>query len=182
MAILESKFSREDVETLVEAMGDWETLGNHEFYLMQMVRQAPMPPEEESEAYEYFRNIKDHFAEREKEILATRLVRQERAVFLKAKLMLVRQEMSVNQLFEMATTSEVAKTETPKESLETLKKEAKPVLDMTVEPTVEPVEPSVDTPDDIPVAQRLEWAEWFIKDLGVWSHYDKFLEEKKVAK
>lgn len=168
MGELTSKFSRDDVETLIEAMGDWEALGNQEYTLLQMIKGAPMPPEDH-EAFEYMQHIKDHFRRREREIVDSRLTRQERSVFLKAKLMMVRRDLGINQLFEMAATPDVAATEP--------------------QPELEPQpEPQPESSTDSPVQEkksmsgdlhsRLKIAEFFIKDLGVWAHYEKFVAEK----
>ena len=146
MGELSSKFSRPDVETLIEALGDWELVGTQDYSLLQMIEQSPMPPEENEEAYEMVRQVKEHYRNRKKEILANRAMRQEKAIFLKAKLMLVRKDMEIEGLFEMES-----------------------------DPTV-PVQ--VGPPLDKSCASALALAEFFIKDLGVWDHYQKFLVEK----
>jgi hypothetical protein len=175
MGLLESKFNREDVDTLIESVGDWETLGNHEFHVMQMIRTLPMPAEDH-EAFSAIKEIKDHFAQREKDILATRAVRQERAVFLKAKLMMVRQEMAVSQLFEMATTTSPVAAPVPKEKENPAATFAAtaaagvptPVLDM-----------SASEPGEITVIQKLAWAEQYMKEVGIWSRFENFMKEKQ---
>lgn len=153
MTDLSSKFTRDDVETLIESVGDWELLGNQEFHVMQMIRNAPMPPEDH-EAYEAFQQIKDWYAEREKTILQSKAMRQEKAVFLKAKLMLVRKDMDIHDLFEMASDD--------------------PQTDKVVTnpPYQQPKSPAPG------LEKKLELAEYFIRDLGVWEHYTKFLTEK----
>lgn len=154
MGELTSKFSRDDIETLLEAMNDWETLGGQEFHLMNMVKSAPMPPEDH-EAYDMVAAIKEHFQKREKDIKDSRVTRQELAVFLKAKLMLVRRDMSIDQLFEMAV-------------------ETKPEVKSEVgcsETIVAPIAPEE--------KNALARAEFFIKDLGVWDHYQSFLKSDK---
>jgi hypothetical protein len=154
MGFLESKFTKEDIDTLLTALDDWEMLGNNDFHWMQMIKQSPMPPKDH-EAYETFKMLKESFVQREKEILNARAVRQERAIFLKAKLMLVRQDMSVDQLFEMATTTD-----------STEKK-------IAVKGDSEPVPVKVGT-------SKLQLAESFMKEINVWSHYQKFLQEKQA--
>lgn len=154
MGELSSKFSRVDIETLLEAMGDWEALGNQEWHLMNMVKNTPMPPEDH-EAHEMVVAIKDHFFKREKDINDSRVTRQERAVLLKAKLIMVRRDMGINQLFEMAAEETPADVAVPADGASV---------------------PAV--PADS-AAAKLERAEYFIRDLGVWSHYEKFLSEQK---
>ena len=148
MGTLESGLSREDLDTLLESMDDWEAIGNHEFHVMQMVRNAPMPPDDH-EAHEFMEQLKEHFKQREKEIKDTRKIRQEKAIFLKAKIMLIVRDLGINQLFENANAP--ASAEAPRE-------------------VRKPVSPDVE--------EKLHLAEEFIKDLGVQAHYEKFLKEK----
>lgn len=157
MGELTSKFSRDDIEVLLEATNDWESLGSQEWHLMNMVKGAPVPDAKQyPEAYEMVTAIKAHFKKREKDIKDSRVTRQERAVFLKAKLMLVRRDMGINQLFEMATEDatpeQVAVAELAREQANSV---------------------------SVPVSTNaLMKAEFFIRDLGVWNHYQRFLEEE----
>lgn len=162
---LKSTFSKEDVATLIEAMGDWEMVGNHEFHVLQLIKNAPMPPEDH-EAHDYMQQIKDHFYKREKDIMASRETRQEKAVMLKAKLMLVRRDMAINTLFDMANTAESSASEaagTVVAEMPTVSSEPAPPI------------PMAETSDDSQEALRK--AEKFIDDLGVWKHYQKFLAD-----
>lgn len=169
MGDLSSKFTREDLETLLEAMGDWEMLGNHEFHVMSMIRSAPMPPEDH-EAYEVMEQIKEHFRKREKDIMASRAVRQEKAVFLKAKLMMVRKDLGISALFDMSVNTD------PNSPMPQPKVEAEPEA---FTPKAKRVKPKADeAADETDYKAKLEAAEFFIKDLGVWAHYEKFLKEK----
>jgi hypothetical protein len=150
MGTLSSSLDRADIETLIEAMGDWEAIGNHEFHVLNMVKNAPIPPEDH-EAHEFITNIKSHFKEREKDIKATREVRQEKAIFTKAKLALIKKDLGINELFDNAAAECEAE------------QRAGPVKKMTKQEK-----------------NALALAEEFIKDLGVQSHYEKFLAEKKA--
>jgi len=161
MGELTSQFSRDDIETLLEATNDWEALGSQEYHLMNMVKNAPMPPDDH-EAFDMVAAIKEHFHKREKDIKDSRVTRQERAVFLKAKLMLVRRDMGVNQLFEMATIPEEVATA---------------VQNATAAPETTTAAPEAASSRG--VVYKLRQAEFFIKDLGVWEHYQKFLAEPK---
>ena len=150
MDALISKFSIYDIETLIEAMGDWEMVGNHDFHVLNMIKNAPMPPEDH-EAYEVMSQIKEVFRTREKDILASRSLRQEKAIFLKAKLLMVRSKLTSGQLFDMSDNADV------------------PMVSKV------PLEPNITKNNDL--ERRLERAEFFIKDLGVWDHFQKFLKE-----
>jgi len=166
MAGLTAEFSRDDVETLIEAIGDWEMIGNQDYHILSVVKNTPMPPEEYEEAYEAIGQIKEHFKKREKEIMKSREVRQEKSIFLKAKLMLVRKEIGINQLFDMAS-----------------------AIDPTAPPPKKEESVSEETPrrskvreDVAALKERLEMAEYFIKDVGIQAHYEKFLTEKAEEK
>lgn len=165
MSDLSSKFSREDIETLIEAMGDWEMLGNQEFHVLQMIKSAPMPPEDH-EAFDVMQQIKNHFRNREKDIMRSREVRQERAVFLKAKLMLVRKDLGISQLFEMAAEVDTSAPSKPKDEV----REGEGWVDAST--------PKAPRQGVMDYEEALKKAEFFIKDLGVWDHYQKFLSEK----
>lgn len=169
MAELVSKLTREDIETLIEAMGDWEMIGNHEFHVMSMIKNAPMPPEDH-EAYDIMAQIKEHYRKRAKEIEASRVVRQEKAVFLKAKLMLARKDLGINQLFDLAANTD------PNSPMPT----PKVAEEGGFEPATngKAVKVPVQTSDG-DAQKKLEAAEFFIKDLGVWDHYRKFLQERE---
>lgn len=168
MGELSSKFSRDDIETMLEAIGDWEMLGNQEFHVLQMIKNAPLPPDDH-EAHEAMQNIKDHFKRREKDIMRSREVRQERSIFLKAKLMLVRKDIGISQLFDMAASVDPNSTLTPKEESESSGFEGEGGV-------TEPKAKSKDTVASL--RKKLELAEFFIDDLGVKSHYEKFLADK----
>jgi hypothetical protein len=175
MSDLTSKFTREDLETLLEAMSDWESLGNHEFHVLQMIKNAAMPPEDH-EAFEQFLQIKEHFRKREKEIIASREVRQEKAVFLKAKLMLVRKDVGISALFDMAANAD-ANSPAPKP-----KEEREPEAWNHLEEPVKKAATAAVAVEDEGIAKRLTLAEFFIRDLGVWDHYQKFIAEKSAEK
>jgi hypothetical protein len=147
MVELSSKFSRPDIETLIDALGDWELVGTQDYSLLQMIESSPMPPEDH-EAYEMVVQVKEHYRNRKKDILASRAIRQEKAIFLKAKLLLVRNGMEIEDLFEMEP-----------------------------DPTV-PAQIPVQATVPVTTGLSLELAEYFIRDLGVWDHYQKFLAEK----
>ena len=164
MGVLESKFSRVDLDTLIEAMGDWEAVGNHDYHVLNIIKNMPMPPEDH-EAYEYAKDIKEHFLKREREINDRRAMRQEKATLLKAKLMLVRADMAVSQLFEMSVDGTTPTAPAPKEN---------------VAPVVQP-QGGVDILPSDEFKAKLELAEFFIRDLGVWDHYAKYLSEKSAA-
>jgi len=170
MASLESEFTRDDIETLIESMSDWEMIGNQEYHLMQMIRNAPMPPEDH-EAFEMMEHIKDHFRAREKEINESRVTRQEKAVFLKAKLMMARRDMGINQLFDFAAGADAPQR--PSEAVQT----PEPVAPRSApQESKKAVKVHVKAAGD--AKEALQMAEHFIRDLGVWDHYQKFLKEQ----
>lgn len=177
MSELKSSFTRDDIETLIESMDFWESMGNQEFHLMNMIKNAPMPPEDH-EAFDSMQQIKDHFRSRERDIAATRATRQEKAVFLKAKLMLVRRDLSIDQLFEMATESTPETQSAPVENVPQV--ETVPVIESEDEVVAVAVPVPV-TSAESKLESTLELAEFFIQDLGVWEHYQKFLQDRVAS-
>lgn len=151
MSNLDSNLNSDDLETLLEATNDWEMLGNNDFYTLNMVKAVPLPSEDH-ETYNFIRDIKDRFRSREKDIKAARAVRQEKAVFLKAKLMMLKRDLGITQLFDEAQVS------TPEKGIV-----------MTASGH------TIQLSDE---NKELIRAEEFIKDLGVWEHYQKFCLER----
>ena len=96
---LESTFSKEEMQTLLDSITDWEISRNQEYHVMQMVKNIPLPAEDD-ESYEYVSELKRQFRLREDNILDSRMARQEKAIFLKAKLMMVIKDMGRNELFD----------------------------------------------------------------------------------
>lgn len=163
MSSLIASFSREDVEVLIESVGDWESVGNQEYHVLNMIKNAPLPPNEH-EAFEPMSQIKQYFRDREKEILSSRALRQETAVFLKAKLMLVRRDLAIGKLFDMAANVEANQDSTL---------ENKVALPVAIE------NPNQNQNDVDQLRLKLKIAEDFIKGMGdgVVKFYDKFIED-----
>lgn len=172
MGNLTSAFTRDDIATLIESIDDWEMIGSHEFNMMKMVLNAPLPPEDH-EAYEVMTQIKSYFWSKEREIKEHRMNRQEKAVFLKAKLMLVRRDMDVNSVFEMATEEDTAPPAT------TPNLGPAPVSFSQSCSSVNSSPPTGSFANVVESASKLALAEFFIRDLGVWDHYQKFLAERE---
>ena len=43
---LSSKFSRYDIDTLIESIDDWESMRNQEYHMLNAIKGAPLPPED----------------------------------------------------------------------------------------------------------------------------------------
>jgi hypothetical protein len=166
MGELKSGLSRDDLETLIEAVSNWEADGNQEFHVMRMVENAPLPPEDH-DAYEFVTNIKDHFRQKKKEIKRAQEIRAEKSTFLKAKLMLIRKDIGIDQLFSQ---SEAVEDDIPVEAPKKVKKKVVPKTDAYGE------FPAIGEGEEV---ASLEAAVFFMKDLGVWGHYQKFLATRK---
>lgn len=151
MSNLDSNLNRDDLETLLEATNDWELIGSNDLYSLNILKAIPLPAEDH-ESYKFIRDLKDYYRSREKDIRAARAVRQEKAIFLKAKLMMLKRDLDINKLFDEAQSPivEVAK-----------------FVPESTEPKVE---------DSVMLS--LSRAEDFIRDLGVWEHYQKFCLER----
>lgn len=112
MSALESVFTKDDITTLIQSVDDWEMVGNEEYNILMSLKKAPMPPEDHP-AYDYYAAVKDAYADREKEIRSLREIRQEKAVFLKAKLFMVKRDIGVTELFDMASVVEKTPVKAP---------------------------------------------------------------------
>lgn len=164
MSELSSKFTREEIQTLIDAVDDWENLGMGEWHIAEAVKNSPMP-DEGHEAYEMMKAVKEHFRKREMIINDNKEVRMERAVFLKAKLFMVRKALNIDALFEMPVDTS---SPPPK---------AAPIAEVVAEKS------DSDLPaEDSASVEALKQAEFFIRDLGVWGHYEKFLADKAAEK
>ena len=152
---IEAKFTKGDIEMLEEAVQYWESAGMQEYHLMQMVESSPMPPEDHP-AYENAQQIKRYFADRRREIESDREIRKERAVFARAKLLLVRQKLAADQfgesIFDMRENSTIDETQ-----------------DTLSQVAPESSQPSVASGDQL--------AEFYIHDLGVWKRYQEWLTQ-----
>jgi hypothetical protein len=156
MAMIEGKLTSEDVEVLIESMDYWETTGNREFHIMEMFRNMPLP-EADHEAFEPIKEAKKYFAGRERDIKADRALRKEKATILKAKLMLMRQDMAVDRIFDVDTS--VTST-------------------ASIEPTINTSKDVTKTPQSGVSGNKLAKAEAFLDQSGIKSFYDKFLDGK----
>lgn len=151
MAELNTNFTKEDIETLIEAMGDWEYQSSQDYILLNMLKKMPMPTEDHA-SHAFMQDLRQQYLDREREILRNRDVQQEKAVLLKAKLILARQDASINRLFDMAA---------------------------AVSPTSSNHVPQNEQNENVEqLKSRLSLAEEFIKDMMIWSHFEKFVAEK----
>lgn len=159
---MSSQFNRDDIEVLIESIGDWEMHGNQEYNVAQMIKNIPIPDEDHPQ-YDVVREAKEHFRRREKLIIQQRSERQEKAVFIRAKLFLTRREVNVNQVFDMAADFSSAPL-TPHVEEEVI---STPPTDSA------PKSLSKEAED---YKKRLELAEFFINDLGVGPNYRAYLD------
>lgn len=157
--MLEGKLTPEDVEVLIESMDFWETSGNREFHIMQMFKNMPLP-EQDHEAYEPVKEAKQYFAARERDIKADRSLRKEKATILKAKLMLMRSDMTVDRVFDNAVEDHPVKAPKTRQS----------PVDCEGTNSVEP--------DKTSKSDKLKKAELFLDQKGIKGYYEKFLDGK----
>ena len=95
---------RSDLELLTECVDAWQEMGNRDRYIMNYVNNIVLPNEDD-ESYEPILKLKEHFRERKNDILASQKMRDRKATFVKAKLMMLQEDMDINQLFDDATTA-----------------------------------------------------------------------------
>lgn len=152
-----SEFKKEldlkDVGLLIEAMDFWENSGNREFHILQFAKNVILPDEEDEEAYNAVMKFKSYFLDREKDILADKALRQENATFIKTKLFLMKGDMSVDQVFQDASSPVKVPVSGPKTESQPVSSEA-----------------GSDQCD------KLQNAEKFLTDSGIFHFYENFLD------
>ncbi len=160
MKTLQAALNMSDVETLLEAVADWENLGNQDYFMMQQVKNMPIPSEEENEyLHKVLTSLKQHFADQEKSIKMARQIREEKSVFVRAKLLMIKQSVAANMLWSNPDDAGVGDT------IPTQKKEV--VVNTTS--SIEDYKAKYDE------------AVRFITEVGILSHYEKFLKENEVV-
>jgi len=97
---LAAKFSSQDLDTLLEAMDEWERVGGEQLNFIKMLENIPdlafadLPPEMK----DAFEKYKQQQMGKKREIEKSRKVRGEKATLLKAKLILLLQRAAANRL------------------------------------------------------------------------------------
>jgi hypothetical protein len=152
--IIDASFNSKDVETLLEAMDIWESTGNVESTVLDYIKKIPVP-KGNKEAAQYIKEIKEYWIGQEKDIVSRRDVVREKAIFLKAKLMQAKISKGIDRFFAA-----------PDPLPEVPAKEVAGAVGIDPPPT---------QADEF---GKRQLAEAFIKDLGVWSHYEKFLADR----
>jgi len=153
---LDSRLVKPDLITLIEAVRDWQRVGDRELHMLQMVKDMPYPPEDH-EAYDWVSQMKKQYKEREREIKEASELRAEKATLLAAKLYLAKNELSIQgmlDLAEMITTNE--------ESL------------LQEDPQTEiKLSPKSDAKEELDLAYE------YIRDVGIWKNFSDFRAERR---
>lgn len=172
-----SDLDLDDIKLLIEAVDDWEIFGSQEFHAMNFIKNVAIPSEfQDSEMGQALKQLKEHFRNREKDIMATRSLRQEKAIFVKAKLMLMRNSKSVDKLFEESQQP----IEEEKDSSAKI-----PVADSKLDKAMEFLKETKiinqyneSSPCDGMKKNSLEDIEQYILECGMMKHYLEYLKEK----
>lgn len=116
----DASLTSQDIELIMEMIGQWEEDGpadklrmirflkDFECDVGKIMDKAPedMPEDIKKAFEEYFEKMKKDLLPNEKNFKRELKVRQERAVFLKAKFLLLQQEKSVDELFNSSLDEE----------------------------------------------------------------------------
>ena len=97
-----SEFTEDDLNTILEAVGVWELQCNADLEMiakLKMLQDPEFPDEESKEAFYAWKNA---MLSREKQIVQHKKVRTEKAILLKAKLILMNQRNMAENAFERA--------------------------------------------------------------------------------
>jgi hypothetical protein len=98
---LEEEFTPQDLDTILDALDEWETKDVELLELIEKLKHIPDPPEDANPEYrEYFLEFKKHMLSQEHKARSNKKQRRERAVLLKAKIILMNQSRAADKLFD----------------------------------------------------------------------------------
>lgn len=100
---LDGEFTPQDLEVMLDALDEWETKDVELLELIEKLKHIPDPPEDANEQYrEHFLEFKKHMLSQEHKARSNKKQRREKAVLLKAKIILMNQSRAADQIMEEA--------------------------------------------------------------------------------
>jgi len=100
---LDGEFTPQDLDTLLDALDEWETKDVELLELIEKLKHIPDPPEDANEQYrETFLEFKKQMLSQEPKARSNKKQRREKAVLLKAKIILINQSRAADKLMEEA--------------------------------------------------------------------------------
>ncbi len=96
---LEADFTEQDLSTLLDALDEWEMQDIGLLDLIDKLRHIPDPPDDADPDYTHaFEEFKNHMLSQEDKVRRSRTVRREKAILLKAKIILMKQARAADRL------------------------------------------------------------------------------------
>jgi len=97
---IDSDLTTEELDTLIEALDDWEKSESHTIEFIEVLKKIPDPDTEDNPHMEQFIDFKRHMVSKESDLKKDKRIRREKAIFLKAKLLLLTQSKVVDRFCE----------------------------------------------------------------------------------
>jgi hypothetical protein len=98
---LEADFTEQDLQTMLDALDDWEMQDMGFLELIDKIKHIPNPPEDSSPDYvEAFTEFKKHMLSQEDKVRKNRNIRREKATLLKAKIILMNQARAAEKFLD----------------------------------------------------------------------------------
>ncbi len=96
---LEGELSSEDMEMILDALDHWESRDQSLLEVIDKLRHIPDPPDDMEECHrEAFFEFKKHMLDQESKLKADRIIRREKAILLKAKIILLNQRTTAERV------------------------------------------------------------------------------------
>lgn len=101
---LDAEFTNQDLEALLDALDGWEMKDIELLELIEKLKNIPDPPDDADPEYkENFIEFKKHMLSQEHRARSNKKQRREKAVLLKAKIILMNQSRAADKFMEEAT-------------------------------------------------------------------------------
>lgn len=148
-----------DINLLLEAIDIWQAWNTQDYNVLNLLKTMPLPPEGSSE-YEVLSQLKERALSRQQEIENRHRLVEEQAVSLRYKLILARRALEAKKVLEMSLEELDDCLSQQKQSQGELTPESKQIGQYES------------------CRRSLQLAEQFIRDVGIWHYYEKFLLEQ----
>ena len=100
---LDADFTKQDLDTLLDALDEWETKGQDLLHIIEKLKIIPDPTDDVPEEYrEGFLNFKRSMLAQEPEAKKDKKMRREIATMMKAKIILMNQSRAADQMMDEA--------------------------------------------------------------------------------
>jgi len=100
---IDAEITESDFETIMEALNCWEIQCNADLDLIKRLKDLPDPEFPDKETLEQFRAWKNSLLSREPKLKKDGRIRMEKAIMLKAKLLMMNQQQATDKFLDIAS-------------------------------------------------------------------------------